>query len=294
MDETNNVPPRHGFHAELRAFSTAIEQELATREIAFPAVLELSLRIRQAANDADSTVEALSRLIRVEPVLSARVIRMANSVIYNRAGRRIGNVAEAIPRIGLSNIRVLALVVAMDQLAQEHRSRAMRELAAAVWRRSIDVAAWAFALARQRYVGSPDSALLAGLMTDVGALCLIARVGQYPALAEDAAVVGEVAELWSEALTQTIIGRMALPADVVAALESGRASALRWPPETLSDVLGVAAIVAQADCPLDPAAATRRERDLEELRARAGAGTLDALLQACAPARSELLGVLRD
>ncbi len=58
MDETNNAPPRNGFHAELRAFSTAIEQELATREIAFPAVLELSLRIRQAANDADSTVEA--------------------------------------------------------------------------------------------------------------------------------------------------------------------------------------------------------------------------------------------
>ena len=117
------------FAQQLAAFSMAIERELETGNLNFPTVLDLSLRIKRVADDADSSLEDIAKLIRLEPVLSARVIQMANSVVFSRAGNRVSNVSTAVRRIGLSNVRVTALVVAMDQLGQEHRSRSMRDLA---------------------------------------------------------------------------------------------------------------------------------------------------------------------
>jgi len=114
------------FAQQLAAFSMAIERELETGSLNFPTVLDLSLRIKRAADDPDSSLEDIAKLIRLEPVLSARVIQMANSVIFNRAGNTVTNVSTAVRRLGISNVRVTALIVAMDQLGQEHRSRSMR------------------------------------------------------------------------------------------------------------------------------------------------------------------------
>jgi HD-like signal output (HDOD) protein len=255
-------------------------------------VLDLSLRIRQVANDADASVEELAGVIRVEPVLSARVIRMANSVIYNRAGRRVGSVADSIPRIGIANVRVLALIVAMDQLAQEHRSRPMRELAAVVWRHSLDVGAWAYALSRHLHVGASDSALLAGLMTDIGALCLIARVGAYPSIADDADAFADIAALWNGALTHAIVERMGLPADVAHALDASVAADLHWPPASLRALLDLAQLAARSPQPLDREGRDALERRRDAARARAGVPAYDELLAAAAPGRDELTSVL--
>jgi hypothetical protein len=286
--------PVTSFHAELRAFSAAIESELRNRELSFPTVLDLSLRIRQVANDPDSTVDQLAGLIRVEPVLSARVVRMANSVIYNRAGRRISSVSEAVPRIGLSNIRVLALIVAMDQLAQEHRSKSMRELAKSVWQHSLDVGSWAYALSRYVRVGSPDTALLVGLMTDIGRLCLIARVGQYPAIAADAKGFAEIADFWSDALTRAVLERMDVPGDVMDALDYNDAYAGRWLPATLHELLYVAGLVAQGDAGQDEHRQQVRRNQREATRQKVGAAAFDGLLAAAETLRDELLSILRD
>lgn len=150
------------FQEELRAFSTAIERELETRELAFPTVLELSTRIRQAAYDPDISVQQIADLIRIEPVVSARVVQMANSVVFRPGGGAlVTGVPSAIARVGLLNVRTIALVVAMDQLSEEKSSRPMRERAKLVWRHALDTGAWAYAFARQRRRDLADAALFA-------------------------------------------------------------------------------------------------------------------------------------
>ncbi len=284
--------PANGFHAALRSFSAAIESELQSRELSFPTVLDLSLRVRKVASDPDSTVEELAKLIRLEPVLSARTIRMANSVIYNRAGRRITSVADAVTRIGISNIRVLALIVAMDQLAQEHRSKPMRDLAKGVWRHSVDVGAWAYAISRHLRVGSPDTLLLVGLMTDIGQLYLIGRVGQYPAIAGDLNAFAEIAGFWSDALSRAILERMDLPSELMDALDYFDPYEGNWPPTTTHDVLYVAGLATESALPQRGTEAWQRQR--EATREKVGAARFDDLLAASAPMREDLLAVLRE
>lgn len=280
------------FHGELRAFSAAIERELVQRELAFPTVLDLSLRIRRLAGDPASTIGDIARLVQLEPVLAARVVRSANSVVFNPGGHPVAGVPEAIQRIGIAQVRVTALVVAMDQLAQEHRSHAMRGLARDVWAHSVGVGTWSSAIARTRRIGHPDTAMLAGLLADVGHLFLIARVGHYPAVAADPQAFREIAQFWGAALTRAIVDTLDLPGEALDDVESIDAWQAEWPPETLKDVVHVGALVAEPPNPIDPERARRRAARREELAAAARDPTLDELLVAAAPARTALLEVL--
>jgi hypothetical protein len=280
------------FAQQLAAFSMAIERELETGNLNFPTVLDLSLRIKRAADDPDASLEDIAKLIRLEPVLSARVIQMANSVIYNRAGNTVTNVSTAVRRLGISNVRVTALIVAMDQLGQEHRSRAMRDLARVVWGHSVDVASWAYALARQLKVGSPDTALFAGLLADIGQFYLIARVGSYPAIAADFKGFSELVGFWNAALRRSILEAMALPTDILDALEFDNPYAGNWPPQALDEVLFVAGLAAESDNPFDPEKSESRHRLIEAARLELDAPRLDDLLAAARVERQELLEIV--
>jgi hypothetical protein len=280
------------FAQQLAAFSMAIERELETGNLNFPTVLDLSLRIKRAADDPDASLEDIAKLIRLEPVLSARVIQMANSVIYNRAGNTVTNVSTAVTRLGISNVRVTALIVAMDQLGQEHRSKAMRDLARVVWGHSVDVASWAYALARKLRVGSPDTALFAGLLADIGQFYLIARVGSYPAIAADFKGFSELVNFWNAALRRSILEAMALPADILDALEFDNPYAGNWPPQALDEVLFVAGLAAESDNPFDPEKSESRRRLIEAARLELDGPRLDDLLAAAREERQELLEIV--
>ncbi len=284
------------FQDQLRAFSTAIEHELETRAIAFPTVLELSLRIRTVANDPDSSVEQIAALIRIEPVVSARVMQMANSVVFNPAGNRVAGVTAAIARIGLSNVRTIAVVVAMGQLAEERRSRVMRERAREVWQHAVDTAAWAYAVAGQRRRALADGALLAGLLTQIGPLYLVARVARYPAVAADLAGFAEIAEFWSAEVTHSILEKLELPAEIVDAVDAaaGDPTDAPWPPESLVDAVALARLVAQPEIAFDARDRQARSARLERLRAHAADPSLDELLATAAPRRDEILAVLHS
>jgi len=280
------------FAQQLAAFSMAIERELETGNLNFPTVLDLSLRIKRAADDPDASLEDIAKLIRLEPVLSARVIQMANSVIYNRAGNTVTNVSTAVHRLGIANVRVTALIVAMDQLGQEHRSKAMRDLARVVWGHSVDVASWAYALARQLKVGSPDTALFAGLLADIGQFYLIARVGSYPAIAADFKGFSELVNFWNAALRRSILEAMALPSDILDALEFDNPYVGNWPPQALDEVLFVAGLAAESDNPFDPEKSESRRRLIEAARLELDGPRLDDLLAAAREERQELLEIV--
>ncbi len=117
------------------------------------------------ADDPNASTEDMVKLVRAEPVLSAKVLKMANSLLLNPYQREISNVSTAVSRIGSSALRCLAYAVAADQLARDQRSRQMQLVASGLWMHSIDVASWAYAFARPPWARRPHTALLAGLMT---------------------------------------------------------------------------------------------------------------------------------
>ena len=76
-------------------FFRLMESELASGELNFPTCMELGLRIRRALDAPDTGVEELARIISVEPLLAAHVVRLANSAMYRRGGKAASDVRTA-------------------------------------------------------------------------------------------------------------------------------------------------------------------------------------------------------
>ncbi|GHU04467.1 hypothetical protein AGMMS49960_20180 [Betaproteobacteria bacterium] len=135
------------FEAQTRAFAAQIERELESGQLNFPTSMDVSLRIKKLADDPESSIDDIVAVVRTEPVLSAKTIRMSNAMLLNPYGAHITSVNNAVKRIGLAALRCLAFAVAAEQLTQDKRSKELQGIASALWRHSVDIASWSYAFA---------------------------------------------------------------------------------------------------------------------------------------------------
>ena len=99
------------FESQAQRYAATIQKELREGRLNFPTAFDVSLRIKSLADDPNATLEQIARVVQAEPVLSAKVVRMANSVSLNPCGAPVTSVADAVRRIGLATLRCLAFAV---------------------------------------------------------------------------------------------------------------------------------------------------------------------------------------
>ncbi|CAH1748545.1 HDOD domain-containing protein [Thauera humireducens] len=281
------------FDVQIGAFSAEIEEELKSGNLSFPTVFDLSLRIKQMADDPNASTEDMAKLVRAEPVLSAKVLKMANSLLLNPYQREISNVSTAVSRIGSSALRCLAYAVAADQLARDQRSRQMQLVASGLWMHSIDVASWAYAFARHLGRGNPDTALLAGLMTHLGQFYLMAMAARHPAIESDVRLFAQFVLKWETAVRQAVLEAFELPEQIIDAVNVDLATPITWPPRSLGDVLFLAIQAAETPNPFaDILGLGRRPELLDASLGNDGRAEFDALLAAARETRQQMLAVV--
>ena len=281
------------FEQQIRAFAADMDSELKAGNLSFPTVFDLSLRIKNLADDPNSSLESIAELVRAEPLLSAKVLRMANSLLLNPYQREVTSVANAIARIGLSTLRCLAYAVAADQLARDHRSPRMRLIASGLWVHSIDVASWAYAFSRHLSQGNADTALLAGLMVNIGQFYLLAKAADYSALENDTVRFAEFVMLWDEPIKRAVLEAFELPDDIIQAVDLDAEGAIEWPPRTLDDVVFLATLAAETPDPFaDLLGIRRRPELLDASLGNDGRSELDSLIEAAEATRKEMLAAV--
>ncbi|MBN8441805.1 MAG: HDOD domain-containing protein [Thauera sp.] len=281
------------FELQLAAFSAQIEQELNERRLSFPTVLELSLRIKQLADDPDASLHDIAAAIRGEPVLSAKTVRMANTVLLNPYQARINSVNDAVARVGLAAVRCLAYAVAAEQLAKDHRSARMRLIASGLWLHSLDVASWAYALASHLKVSSADSALLAGIMRNIGQFYLLAKASDYPALERDMDRFAEFVAAWDHAIGRAVLEIFELPETILDALDDAGLYADAWPPSDLNDLLFIATLAAETPNPFETLLGnTRRPELLKACLAGADESEVKAVFESARKIKEEILAAV--
>ena len=82
-----------------------IAKDLSGSEITFPTFLDITFQVHTALKDPNLSVEQLAKLVGAEPLMSAKIIRMANSAALNPSGREIADVKSAIIRVGMEAVR---------------------------------------------------------------------------------------------------------------------------------------------------------------------------------------------
>jgi len=166
--------------AENRLLCAVFADYMADR-IEIPSLPDIALRVRVAVEDPNSTINGIAAIVTADPGIAAKLVSIANSPAY-APPVPIDNCPDAIRRLGLVTTREIVTSLALRQLFRA-RSARLRSRMRALWLHSTTVAAISTLLARRTPGISPDRALLAGLLHDVGALIVIARAESYPELA---------------------------------------------------------------------------------------------------------------
>lgn len=149
-----------------------------------PSPPSVAMQIIALAQDPNATLGAAAQLISVDPALSARLLRVANSPLY-ATRRRIDTLTQAMAMLGLNATLSLALGFSLIQGLRGHNGTA--ELQERIWRRSVLAAMASRLLGQQASLKRAESLMLAGLLQDIGRLALLqATPEEYSLLCADA------------------------------------------------------------------------------------------------------------
>ncbi len=130
---------------------------------------EVTVRIIEVVEDPKGTARDLHEVIKRDPALSAKVLKVVNSAFYGLPGQ-VANVDRAIVLLGLSAVKNIAIAASISRLFKGMRDTetfSARDL----WRHSVAVGVAAKRIAKAAGdVAGHDEMFLAGLIHDLGLL----------------------------------------------------------------------------------------------------------------------------
>ena len=265
----------------------------AQDELLFPTG-GVAAKLQRQLNDPDCTSAQLAVLVQAEPLLAARVVAVANSVAYNRSGRAINDIRNAVSRLGFDTLRVLAVAVVARQLEGMAHGAPHQRLAARLWQHTAHVAALSRIVALRVTHVDPESAFFAGIIHELGGFYLISRAGDFPGLlaGKDGSLIA-----WNEggaaAVGAAVLSRLNVPAGILAAIEGLWSGYIALPPRTLADTLLLADQLAPVESPLSELAGTGREGIAAEIDLVFDDQTLSGILAESAEEVASLTDALR-
>ncbi len=156
---------------EQSMFQVQLFTDLLDGNLKLPSLPDVAQRIQQAFADNLVTPQTVGVIIQSDPVMTAKMIMVANSPLYG--GRaQIDSLQQAVVRLGLENTRKLVMTYAVKELF-DSKTTDMRAHMHAVWKHSQHVASLCRLLAESLDGFDPEQAQLAGLVHDIGEVAIL-------------------------------------------------------------------------------------------------------------------------
>ncbi len=146
-----------------------------------PMIPGIPIQVLKLTEDSDVSAQHIAEVMGHDPVLAARVLRAANSLVP----RNVFTLSHAVALLGMRSVMALALGVSLSGMFR--RSCFQGEDVEILWRRSLYSALAGRMLSKLTRLAQPDEAFLGGLFQDVGMLGMLAVMGEeYHALIQTA------------------------------------------------------------------------------------------------------------
>jgi HD-like signal output (HDOD) protein len=215
--------PIEGLQARVLEQAQAVLEQLDLQSQYMPRRPHLLPQLMRAVNDPAASGRAIARIIGQDPVLTANLLRIANSALYRRHDAApVDSLERAVALVGTEGVRRI-VAIALMQPVLSLQGGLFTDLSSAIWEYALHVAAAAADYAGRH--GRNDDALsaqLLGLLQGLGAL-VVMRVLQEtyarnvvapPSLAVAAALLDRHAL----ATARTVAAGWGLPMDLGQAL----------------------------------------------------------------------------
>ncbi|MCL2075028.1 MAG: HDOD domain-containing protein [Betaproteobacteria bacterium] len=218
-----------------------IAQDLSGDQVTFPTFLDVTFKVRGALKNANLNIEQLAKLVSTEPLMSAKIIRMANSAALNVSGQPVADVKTAIVRVGVEAVRTISFAVAMEQLILSRQMRTFAELSRKLWDHTAHTAAICRILAPKIAPGvNADEAMFAGMVHDIGVFYLLSRAAPYPELAQDHDALFDLLAGWHDNIGHALLFALGQPEHILIAVQEHEQNRELKREKNLSDVLFIA------------------------------------------------------
>jgi len=186
-------------------FFRGLCSELCKGDVNLPTLPDVALRIKKALSDPDCSTDKVCRVISVEPVVTASLIKLANSAAFAPGAQPVTTLKTAITRVGYDIARNTAVSIAIKNTFDPGKAKNLKLHLKQLWQHSLKVAAIAYVLPNKPKHISPDEAMLAGLVHDIGKFYILMRADSNPVLFENKAMLDELTLLWHAGIGKVIL-----------------------------------------------------------------------------------------
>ncbi|MCB1740070.1 MAG: GGDEF domain-containing protein [Gammaproteobacteria bacterium] len=164
-----------------------------------PTLPAVAAQLIELGRDPNASMEDVARVVRMDPAISAKILRMANSPVYARR-RRCDNFQQALVVLGLNATMTVALTFTLAKALRAEGSSGLD--LERFWRRTTLSAVSCRMLGVHLQHRAPDDLFFAALLQDIGVLALDRAVPEmYAELPHAAQTHAALTELELERLS---------------------------------------------------------------------------------------------
>ena len=200
----------------LTRFKADILDDFANQRLAWPSIPAVLIEIRRVMQDPEAGSSEVTEAVSSDPALSARLLRLANSVFYS-GGTPCNSVREAVVRLGNAAVEQVVLMLAVARVFNVGERRKIQPHLSRLWLHSTQVAALSEVLARTLPALKPDVAMLAGLIHDMGALPVIVHAQKYPTVLSNPNILDPLISALHPELGHSMLTEWNFPCELIAA-----------------------------------------------------------------------------
>ncbi len=144
------------------------------RETAVPRLPSVIPKLLRSLRHPDSSARDYVAIVNKDPVMSAAVLKLANSVYFNPIGAHIGDIERAIVKLGISGLRSVLSAAVMQPIVQRE-SPYFSQTGQRLWVHSLNCAVACELVGQQRGLERFKVYLL-GLTHDIGKMTLFSEL----------------------------------------------------------------------------------------------------------------------
>lgn len=215
-----------------------------------PSMPAAAMRIVSLCDDPDVDISRLADTVALDPALSARILKIANSAAYS-PGSEVTSLDRAMMLMGTKLVKLTALgFVVSSTLADEVDSG--EEVVAQVWRQCLVKSVACREIAQLAHLRLGPEAFLAGLFDGMGQLLgMVTRGSSFgPLLARDpfpgAAAERQVLGLTTSELVRAALDSWGVPRLYARVIEAGDAESARFDDSEVGQLAAVLVLAREA------------------------------------------------
>jgi len=206
--------------------------------LTLPTLPDMAMKLRSMIDDPNVSAEAVIRLLSTDPVISAQIIRTANSAAFAR-GNPVHDLRTAVSRLGYRMLHNMVMLISMSKLFKVDSPFIHRQLIH-LWEHSREVAANSYVLALHQKHLKPEQAMLAGLVHDLGALPLCIYADHHHPQLDEETLEGLIRKFHTE-VGSRLLTNWHFPADMVEVVAQHE-NLQRMTPDNKADYIDVVTV----------------------------------------------------